>query len=209
MEARDPVSIVVRGVRRLLLLKPMLSLLQKLQVSTLLLLCCAPSVGSRSYVRLSSQRHIPRFEDYGVGGAIRGHGKIIRIDRWSPTDSEASFNRRIRHAARGGANFAGRYAVVGWSCGFICISLAVVDVPTGRVYRMPFSGVGDGPCPAGFYGDEKQLFEFRGDSCLVVVRGTAEGIDSGGSIEDAPCATRYYVWRRFAQQLTTECYILT
>ena len=121
---------------------------------------------------------------------------IIGIPRLTPEESEASFNHRIRRAARGGANFAGRYAIVGWSCGFICVSLAVVDVRTGSIYDLPFSGVGDGPCPDRFYGDERKLVEFRRDSRLLIVRGTAEGIVSGNSIVDAPCATRYYAWRR-------------
>lgn len=167
----------------------------KLCAAVALLTCCAASGVSQRGVRKSDRSRTPRFEDYRVGGVGRGLGKGYGIARGLEKESDASFNRRIRDAARDGANFAGRYAIVGWSCGGICISLRVVDVPTGRIYRMPFS-VGDGPCPVGFYGGERKLIEFRGDSRLLIVRGTVEGVRSGNSREDFPCGTRYYVWRR-------------
>ncbi|HEY9284503.1 MAG TPA: hypothetical protein VIP46_13685 [Pyrinomonadaceae bacterium] len=169
---------------------------EKLSAAVALLICCAASGVAQRAVRKPGPSRIPRFEDYRVSGVGKGRGRGYGIERPTEKESGASLDRRLRRAASEGANFAGRYAIVGWSCGCICVSLRVVDVRTGRIYRVPFAGVGDGPCPLGFYVGGRKLLEFRRDSRLLIVRGTVEGVGSGDDRADFPCATRYYVWRR-------------
>jgi len=137
----------------------------------------------------------PRFEDYSPGRQSKNLGEIIGINRPDSSESTAQFRKRIREAARKGPNFAGHYSVVGWSCGMICINLALVNVKSGRTHNTPFMGIGDGPCPTGFYEQGRRLVHFKMNSRLLILRGTAEDYGPAGMFHDAPCSTRYYVWK--------------
>ncbi|MFL6207936.1 MAG: hypothetical protein ACJ74W_03760 [Pyrinomonadaceae bacterium] len=118
------------------------------------------------------------------------------------------FDKMIREAAKVGANFPGHYAVIGWSCGMICINLTVVDVRTSKIYNTPFLGIADGPgCPDRFYDDERRLVYIRPDSRLLILRGAPEDYDAGGGgFHDSPCSTRYYVWRKHRLVLLREVF---
>ena len=137
----------------------------------------------------------PRFEYYSLGRQQKNLGEIIGISRPDSNESTAQFRKRIREAAGKGPNFAGHYSVVGWSCGMICINLTVVNVKTGRIHDTPFMGIGDGPCPTGFYEKERRLVHFKMNSRLLILRGAAEDFGPAGMFHDAPCSTRYYVWK--------------
>jgi hypothetical protein len=155
-------------------------------------------VAISSTVAAQRQRHpkkpLPKFDDYSVGGSPATFGKIIVIYKMQFGDETASqFQNRIRAAAKVGANFAGHYAIVGWSCGMICYQLSIVDVSTGRRYGPPFEGIADEPCPRNY--TDAGMFSFRLNSRLLILRGSTEEWGSDG-VQDQPCSTRYYVWRR-------------
>jgi hypothetical protein len=139
---------------------------------------------------------LARFEDYTVASISKEYGEVIGISRTTDSESMAQFQRRIRQAAKKGANFAGRYAIVGWSCGMICVNLAIVDNRTGKIHGTPFIGIGDGPCPDSYNAEKPKLIEFRTDSRLLILRGAAEDPGKDGTFHDAPCSTRYYVWKK-------------
>ena len=155
-----------------------------------------PLAGANARQRRARTRRLPQFEAYRVRGAPEKRGQIIGIGRPESNEPAAHFYERLHGAVKAGANFAGHYAVVGWSCGMICINMAILDVRTGKIYHTPFVGIGDGPCPDDFYGAERRLVEFRLDSRLFVIRGTAEDFGPAHMFHDAPCSTRYYVWRK-------------
>ena len=139
----------------------------------------------------------PSFAEYRVPSRSRLAGQIVGIGRLEPQESSKQFNNRSRKAARGQSNFAGHYAIVGWSCGFVCVNLVIVDTRTGTIHHTPFVGIGDGPCPDSYRQGTTPLVDFRPDSRLLILRGAAEDVSPGGtSFHDAPCSTRYYVWRR-------------
>jgi hypothetical protein len=146
---------------------------------------------------LSNQsERLPRFEDFPVGSDTKEYGEVIGISRQSYPESGLRFDRRIREAAKNGANFAGHYAVVGWSCGMICVNIAIVDTRTGKIHGTPFLGIGDGPCPGSYSLEKPKLVEFKANSRLLILRGAAEDLDQDGTFHDAPCSTRYYVWKK-------------
>jgi hypothetical protein len=78
----------------------------------------------------------------------------------------------------------------------ICINIAIVDLKSGRIHKPPFMGIGDGPCPAGFYDTERRLLDFRVDSGLLILRGTPEDFGPADTVVDSPCSTRFYVLKR-------------
>jgi hypothetical protein len=79
----------------------------------------------------------PPFSAYAVRGTFVG--PIAPVNLQSHPEA-ARFRTRLREAARNGPNFAGHYTVATWGCGASdCLSLAIVDENTGRVYFAPDS----------------------------------------------------------------------
>jgi len=168
-------------------------MLRKVLATITLLVVIAPALAAQ---RVKSPKTLlPKFDDYPVSGSPRTTEKIIVIYKMEFKETPAHFRNRIREAAKIGPNFVGHYTIVGWSCGMICFNLTVVDVSTGRSYGLPFLGISDGPCPSGFYPDDRILVSFRRDSRLMILRGSTEEIGSDG-VQDQPCSTRYYLWKR-------------
>jgi hypothetical protein len=147
-----------------------------------------------SVVGAGARKRSPEFDDYRVPRAPNVVGKIIGMDRGDLNETGAQFRQRIRNAAKAGPNFAGHLAIVGWSCGMICLNLTIVDTRTSRIFHLPFEGIADGPCPKKFYGGPPTLSEFRVNSRLLILRGSTEEWGPDG-VQDQPCSTRYYVWR--------------
>ena len=102
--------------------------------------------------RSAAQRSGPAFSHYKVDSVYRG--PIAPVDLRSNPNAHR-FRTVLRRGARSGPNFAGHLTVVTWGCGTSCITIALVDARTGRVYSSP---VGAG------YG-----VEHRVDSRLLVV----------------------------------------
>src|SRR5947209_4465368 len=98
---------------------------------------------------------IPDFTDYPVTGRFSGkpaapqftNPKTLAPGRTpQPSDLLPDADARIRETveidAERGTNFAGHFTLVRWACGDGCFSIAVIDTPTGRIYReMPFTSL--------------------------------------------------------------------
>ena len=103
-----------------------------------------------SFGTAAQRKQVPQFNDYPVLDAPNQTGKIIGIDRGDFKETPAQFRSRLRAAAKSGPNFAGHLAIVGVSCGMICLNLFIVDLRTNRIHDLPFVGIADGPCPDNF-----------------------------------------------------------
>jgi hypothetical protein len=114
----------------------------------------------------------PKFEDYPAAGPFHGpaappdlSGKKVRM-----------FRSVLRDQAARGPNFAGHYTVAQWGCGAGCISWAIVDAQSGKVWLAPF--IVSAPC-----GDDSDdcvpAINFRPDSELLVVTGARDEQGAG------------------------------
>lgn len=112
-------------------------------------------------VVFASPDRVPKFSDYPVKRVYRGKTAPIVWTREALT-----FRTRLREAARGRPDFAGRYIVTTWGCGADCSVGAFIDAKTGRVFWFPF--------PVGWDYETQEEFrpaEFRLDSRLIVFHG--------------------------------------
>jgi hypothetical protein len=96
---------------------------------------------------------------------------------------QRQFRTRISDAAKLRPDFADHYRLADWGCGSQCVSIALVDLATGRVYDGPFRTLGYGR-PQVYVGGEREL-EYRISSRLLIARGCPE---------DKDCGTYYFVW---------------
>lgn len=110
---------------------------------------------------------LPKFEDYRVP---EYHGKtappLIR------TADERQFRTRLRYAGREKANFAGHYVLTTWGCGAACVTGALIDAKTGKVYWLPFT-ICCWPL------EVENPLSYRLDSSLIVFTGS-RGEQGGG-----------------------------
>src|SRR5215204_272431 len=108
------------------------------------------------------------------------------------SDGAWSFRTRLTEALRRGVNFAGRYIVTGWGCGTGCISGAIIDARTGRVYfPEPLGGMGTGTTDAGEYVEEP--VRYRNNSRMLVISGVPATHPEGR--EELPPGDYYYEWK--------------
>ena len=100
---------------------------------------------------------------------------------------------RLGEALREGVNFAGHYIVAGWGCGTGCISAAIIDGRTGRVYFPKAIGgisVGTTDDDGGYV---EQPLRYQKNSRLLILTGIPETqIDNG---KELPMGMYYYEWR--------------
>ena len=82
----------------------------------------------------AAQRSVPAFSRYKVHSVYRG--PVAAVDLRSNPNARR-FRTVLRQGARSGPNFAGHLTVVTWGCGTSCITIALVDARTGRVYSSP------------------------------------------------------------------------
>ncbi|MBO2009289.1 hypothetical protein [Hymenobacter negativus] len=75
--------------------------------------------------------HTPQFKEYPVSERYDGPQAAPQL---TPGTTAWYFRTRIREAARQKPNFAGHYVLAVWGCGAECLSSAIIDVKTGRVY---------------------------------------------------------------------------
>lgn len=126
---------------------------------------------------------ILKFEDYATAeaDAFQGQPAKPRIVE----KSHRTFRTVILDAAQKGPNFAGRYAVAQWGCGSGCLSMALVDETTGKVFSAPFETL-TMPLVNGEDAHEFQGLVFQLKSRLFI---------ADGCQEDKTCATYYYEWK--------------
>jgi hypothetical protein len=134
----------------------------------------------------AQDKALPKFEDFKVTEVFKGPPASPNLR----TPGQRMFRTRIREGAKGGPNFAGRYAVAEWGCGSTCVSIAVIDEKNGAVYDGPFVILGY--MPVRIYPDvptaesiEQLGVKFELYSRLLIVRGCEE---------DEDCASFYYEW---------------
>lgn len=129
----------------------------------------------------------PKFEMYRSGAKYSG--RLAAPDVKSHRRSR-QFRSMIRRGAESGPNFAGHYTIVSWGCGSGCISYAIVDARTGKVYHpenfdsvdtinLDFDALAE---------PEGDLVKFRVDSYLLVVIG---GINEDPDLR----GISYFIWK--------------
>lgn len=129
------------------------------------------------------------FDKYRVAVVGEQSGTPIHVDRMAPEERFESFVVRLKTNAGARPNFAGRYSLVLWSCGFICVGGAIVDIHTRALHWLPFVTASD--C-AGFDGP---VLDYKANSRLLIVRGRI-GIPVPGSTEyrESDCGVYRFVW---------------
>ena len=82
---------------------------------------------------LGQDRLPPRFEDFPAPIGWQGWSVVPRLE----TRSDAFLRRPILEAPHRSPNFATHYRLTVWSCGWFCLSGAIVDLATGRLIDPP------------------------------------------------------------------------
>lgn len=134
---------------------------------------------------IAASAQVPRYSAYPA--------KIVpvrakKLDyRRSP--GAAAFRTRLSAALRAGTDFAGHYKITGWGCGTGCISGAVIDTLTGRVYfpeELAAMSVGY------FSGEyESEPLQYRANSRLIKLSGIPGRLGDG---PDQPWGEYFYEW---------------
>ena len=129
------------------------------------------------------------FADYRVKPvATQRHEEAI-IDKSAWVDKQ-KFPSVVKTAASMGPDFAGRYAIIRWSCGTWCSNAVISDVITGKMYDPPFVGVVGCEGTTGSF----DTLQRRADSSLLIVRGSLE-MSFGNAISEGPCGVFYFSWQ--------------
>jgi hypothetical protein len=110
------------------------------------------------------------------------------IGKYDWTD-KANFGRVVKSEAAKGPDFAGRYAIIEWSCGSWCTNSVIANILNGKAYDTPFGGVVG--CRA-ITGDLPTM-QPRANSSLLIVRGSLE-MSFNNSLSEGPCGTFYFRW---------------
>jgi len=97
----------------------------------LLSICVACGNGAREAAVQIPEPRTPQFEDYPAGEIYQG--PLADVDL-SSAEGARRFRTVIRSGAKSGPNFAGHYTVVGWGCGTMCQTYAIVDAKSGKVF---------------------------------------------------------------------------
>jgi len=100
-----------------------------------------------------------RHGDFGAFPAAGTYSGPVRFPDFKGRDRDWNdYRTRIRDGMKGGANFAGKLAVITVGCGTGCRWAAVGDISTGRVHQFPLGG------------EENMYLElrYRRDSRLIV-----------------------------------------
>src|SRR5262245_4367548 len=108
----------------------------------------------------------------------------------APTFSSSklkNYRTVISEAARKGPNFAGQYPVAEWGCGSGCVSMAIVDAASGRVWGGPVKTLSL-PLPADVNGRNYQGLVYQKRSRLLIVDGCPNE-------ENRRCGTYYYEFK--------------
>ena len=130
-----------------------------------------------------------RFTDYASRSVPpqRSQEAIIGKDE---ANNDEMFAQAVKLAASSGPDFAGRYAIVRWTCGTWCSNAVIADVISGKSYETPFLGVIGCKETNG----SSDTIERRVNSSLLVVRGSLE-MTFDQSFSEGPCGVFYFRWQ--------------
>jgi hypothetical protein len=81
-------------------------------------------------ISLAAVAHPLRFKDFPARPIKPGRPAKPRLD----SQQARAFRTMLRQGAVHGPNFAGHYTFVGWGCGTSCLTPAIIDAMTGRVF---------------------------------------------------------------------------
>jgi hypothetical protein len=130
------------------------------------------------------------FDQFKARPIVKPRGDEATIDKDAAFDDRL-FEKEVKSEAVRGPDFAGRYAIVLWTCGSWCANATIADVRTGKTFDVPFLGVVGCKKVTG----EHRTIERKADSRLLVVRGSLE-IPEGDYFYEGPCGTFYYLWQQ-------------
>jgi hypothetical protein len=131
-------------------------------------------------LNVNAQTGVPRFSDYPVNESYSGKTAPLVFTR-----EARMYRTRLREAAREKPNFAGHFIVTTWGCGTECVTGAIIDARTGRVFMLPFT-----LCCWGADVDEKfEPVEFRRNSKLIIFSGARNE-------KEGDNATRFYKFEK-------------
>jgi len=118
----------------------------------------------------------PKFRDYPVTHVFNGKAAKLRLTG----ENKQYYSAYFEDAAAKGVTFAGHYAVVTRGCGSTCVVADILDLQTGRTFKVPFSISG--------WRDTHDAFEpveTKPESALIVFRGARN--------EARPLGAHYFV----------------
>ena len=108
-----------------------------------------------------AQNKIPQFKDYPVTETYTGKTAPLDLTKKDRT------NLRLQKAAQQKPNFAGQYILTAWGCGTECVTGAIIDAKTGKLYWFPFIIC----CWGGGVDETFNPIDYRLDSKLIVFSG--------------------------------------
>lgn len=120
------------------------------------------------------------FQDYAVAEIF--HGQPATPKLVSP--AHRRYRSAILRAAAKGPNFAGRFTIAEWGCGAGCVSFAVIDAASGKVFPSPFK-ILSLPIVEGRKDRQYQGPVYQLKSRLFI---------ADGCPEEDKCGTYYYEW---------------
>jgi hypothetical protein len=123
------------------------------------------------------------FAKYAVVPRFHGHP----VEPILATPEDRAFRTRIREGAAKGPVFADHYAVAVWGCGSSCISFAIIDSQSGRVYTFPAT------ISQGNEAGERLTYR-RNSRAMHII----------GSLNEQDSADRWYVWNGHELQLVSK-----
>ena len=131
----------------------------------------------------------PRFDQFPIRTGRKGERQWLSMGRCDQASGK-DFDRLVRLKARkGGRIFAGHYSVVVCSCGTECGGVSIVNIQSGRIYRLAHLSQ---KCVSALARYDDFLY-FRVDSSLLVLIGSRP-IWKNGAERYEGCAIRYYRW---------------
>jgi len=150
-------------------------------------------------VTLVAAQNPPKFAKYKAKPEkIRN----IRVNLKSHKNARM-FRTNLRNAAKRGVNFAGHFVLTGWGCGTGCLTWAVIDGRTGRVFfPNELRWVGAGACnipDRNLPSDAPKLEDpgyanvvvIKPNSRMLIINGIKGGIDEA---DDSKCGTYFFEW---------------
>jgi hypothetical protein len=149
----------------------------RIVIAAVLLLAC---VCAFAQVKEKEAVWALKFADFATPESF--HGRPAKPILATP--GQRKFRTAIREAAAKGPNFAGHYTIAEWGCGSGCMSIAVVDAVSGKVYPAPFR-ILSMPLAEGEGGHEYQGAVYQLKSRLLI---------ADGCPEDTKCGAYYYEW---------------
>jgi hypothetical protein len=115
---------------------------------------------------LAANASVPQFQEFPVAPVWKGPATPVKLD----SQVERTNRTRLVEAGQEPPNFASHYRFAAWGCGPECVSGAVIDLTTGKVFGPPQTGGSYpefGVCQSAYEGSG---VEFHVTSRLVIVR---------------------------------------